>query len=158
MAVKSDTRTIGEHTYRVTQLTALKSRALFVRLVKLLGPAVVTVIGSGVNVNRAQLGGLLSELFTRLSDDELAYFCNVLGACTEVLGPGGAVVIDSPAMIDVHFAGRLLDMFKWLRFALEVQFSDFLSAAKATLAAGSTAQGTAPSASPSASTGTFGVS
>lgn len=158
MAVKTEDRTIGEHTYRVTQLTALKSRALFARLVRFVGPAAAAALGGGRRLSQLNVGELVSDIAGRVSDEELGYFCDVLGSCTEIVGSNGALVRLDRNVIDFHFAGHLLDMFTWMAFALEVNYSDFLSAWKRTPGAASMAPVSGPSPSPTASTGTFGVS
>lgn len=154
MAVKTDTRQIGEHKYRVTQLPGLKARELFTRIVRLIGPAAAAAVGSGRGLSRFDLGELFGSLTSRITDDELGHFCTVLGECTELLGSNGAATKLDTTLQDVHFAGELLNMFKWLQFALEVNFADFLSVWRRTQAAESTAQTSAASRSPQASTGT----
>lgn len=158
MAVKTEDRTIGAHTYRVTQLTALKARALFARLVRFIGPAAATALGGGRKLSQLDLGSLLSDLTERVTDEELGYFCDVLGSCSELVGTNGKTVALDREILDVHFAGALLDMFKWLAFALEVNFADFLTELKRTQAAASMAQVRAESKSPLVSTGTSSVS
>lgn len=154
MAVKTEERRIGDHTYRVTQLTALKARALFARLVRFVGPAAATAIGAGMKINMSQLGSLLSELTERVSDDELGWFAARLGECSYLVGDNGKALQLEPSVVDMHFAGSLLDMFKWMAFALEVNFADFLSELKRTQAVASMVPGNPESKSPSASTGT----
>lgn len=158
MAVKTEDRVIGEHTYRVTQLTALKARALFARLVRFVGPAAATVVGAGRKVSLGELGSILGDLSERVTDDELGWFCDRLGECSYIVGDGGRTQQLERAIIDIHFAGALLDMFKWMAFALEVNFADFLSELKRTQAAASMAQGKPESKSPQVSTGTSGAS
>lgn len=154
MAIQSDKRTIGEHTYRVTQLTALKGRALFTRLVRFLGPAAAGALGSRRGLGALDKGALMSDLATRVTDEELGYFCDVLGECTEIIGASGKAERLDRELFDVHFAGRMLDMFKWLQFALEVNFADFLSVLRRIPDASSTAPAMPQSPSPPASTGT----
>lgn len=154
MAVKTEERRIGDHTYRVTQLTALKARALFARLVRFIGPAAATAIGAGQLPSMGDLGGMLGELTERVSDDELGWFAARLGECSYLVGDNGKVLQLEPSVVDLHFAGALLDMFKWMAFALEVNFADFLSVLKRTQAAASTAPANQASRSPLDSTGT----
>jgi hypothetical protein len=157
MAVKSEERTIGEHTYRVTQLTALKSRELFSRLVRLLGPGVAAMVSAGQGISRSQISQMLGEISQRVTDDELDHFCRVLGSSSQIVAAGNAVTLDKE-VIDVHFAGQLFNLFKWLAFALEVNYSDFLSVFARMQAAVSAAAAKSPSPSPPASIGTFGAS
>lgn len=159
MALGVDERQIGEHTYRVTQLTTLKARALFARLVQFLGPGVATAISSGnvSSILNMDIGALVGSLADKFTDNELAYFCTQLGSCSEIVVDGKTQTLTN-AIIDVHFAGHLLDMFKWMAFALEVQFSDFLSEWKRIQAAALEAKAKSVQNSPAASTGTSGES
>jgi len=160
MAVQVETRTIGDVTYRVTQLTALKGRALFARLIRFVGPSVAAAVGSG-NVKSLldmDVGGILEQFSSRVTDEELGYFCDVLGSCTEIVGDNGATQALNKSVFDIHFAGRLLDMFKWMGFALEVNFADFLSVLKRIQGERSTAPASPVSPSQPLSTGTSGGS
>jgi tail assembly chaperone len=111
-----------------------------------------------LGADSASLVPMVTDFCERLSDDELGYFCETLGSCTEIVGDASSATLTTQLQ-DVHFAGHLLDMFKWLAFALEVNYADFLSAIKATQVAKSPAAVvSAASQSPSLSTGTSGVS
>jgi hypothetical protein len=162
MAVQTETRVIGGRNYRVTQLTALKARALFVRLVKMVGPMVAALLGSGnargfLEMEGKELGPMIVNFCERISDEELDFFCSVLGEQSQIVNERGEGAIMTRNIIDVEFAGRLMDLFKWLAFALEVNFTDFLSAAKAIPVGKSKAPVSDPLPFREASIGTSGV-
>lgn len=159
MALGVEERQIGEHVYRVTQLTALKGRALFARLIQFLGPAVAGAVSSGnlssiLNMDVGALVGMLADKFT---DNELAYFCTQLGSCSEIVVEDRAQKLTND-IIDIHFGGKLLEMFKWMGFALEVQFSDFLSELKRIQVAALAVKAKSAQKSPADSIGTSGGS
>jgi hypothetical protein len=166
MGLKQETRSIGKYKYRVTQLPALKARALFVRLTKALGPVLGTALeGIGpvtlrgmLGLNGATLGLLINEASTRLTEEDLTYFCDVLGESSELLGESGRGERLTESVQNIHFGGQLLQMFKWMGFALEVNFSDFLDGLKSLKAEKSTGRESSASPSPTDSTGTSGES
>jgi hypothetical protein len=163
MAVQTETRVIGGRTYRVTQLTALKARALFVRLIKMVGPMAAALLGTGnargfLDMDGKEVGPMIVSFCERISDEELDYFCSVLGEQSQVINERGEGATLARNIIDVEFAGRLMDLFKWLTFALEVNFSDFLSVAKAIPAAKSKGRTSEPLPFREGSTGTSGAS
>lgn len=160
MSMGVEDRQIGDRTFRVLQLPALKARALFARLVQFLGPAVAGAVSSGnmsalLNMDVGALVGTLSEKFT---EEELSYFGKVLGGCTQLVGDNGNTAVLDEKLQDVVFAGNILQMFKWMGFALEVQFSDFLSELKRIQAVALAAKEKSAQKSPAASTGTSGES
>lgn len=162
MALLTEDKQIGEHTFRVTQLTGIEGRKLFARLVRFVGPAIAGAVSSGrlkslLDIN-LDVGSLMGQLADKFTDDELDFFCKKLGACTELVGDNGKTTKLDLNIQDVIFAGHLFDMFKWMAFALEVQFSDFLSELKRIQAAKSTAPASDASTSLPVLTGTSGES
>lgn len=126
-------KVIGSHTYYVRQLGSSEARKLLVRLTTTLGPVLGAAIPQGVSFKdlmaiEVDLGKGLGELASRLREDDLEYVCRVLGAATEVDLGGGKQVPLTLEKQELHFCGgRLSELFKWLQFALEVQFSDFFA-------------------------------
>jgi hypothetical protein len=138
--LKTEERTIGAHTYRVTQLPAPVGRKLLVRLTKVIAP----VLGTGVkgidlkdpqklsllDIDLDSLGDALATFAEHLSEADLDYLCDVMAKQTQVnnigeLGPAQWLTLDS--VQEHHFAGQYGDMFRWLAFSLEVNYRSFLS-------------------------------
>lgn len=131
MQIETKSRTIGSHVYHVRQLGSSDARKLLVRLTSTLGPVLGAAIPQGVAFKDLlaldiDFGKGLSELATRLKEDDLEYVCRVLGSASQVdLGGGKLVLLDLQCQ-ELHFrGGQLKLLFQWLQFALEVQFSDF---------------------------------
>jgi len=127
MQLETKSKKIGQYDYRVTQLDALSGRKLFIRLAKIAGPAL-----GEFDTKDAQksIAAVLGKIAASLSDEDMDAFCDVLAKTTEVAG--GEYNQRSPQLADVfalHFAGKYLEMFQWLAFALEVNFGDFFSRA-----------------------------
>jgi hypothetical protein len=151
-AFKQESARIGAHTYKVTQLDALKGRRAFTRLAKLLGPAFAQLQGEGTDDEK--VARALTSLVDRMSEDDVDFFCDAFAELTEV--SGGAYKKAAPQLDTVfatHFAGNYLEMTRWLIFAMKVNFSSFFGGAGALLG-----QAASASTSPTTSTGSSGDS
>lgn len=126
-AFKVESKRIGAHDYKVTQLNAVTGRRVFTRLFKLVGPAMAKTEGrKGDDALAAAMTGLLEHL----SEDDVDYFCDVFSAVTSV--SGGAYSKAAPQLADVflsHFAGEYLAMMQWLAFCMQVNFRSFFAGA-----------------------------
>lgn len=180
MGFKAETRRIGPYEYKVTQMGAIKGRAVSLRLIKCFLPFFTEVMqGEPVKgkskkkiveeakegkidlKNLEWLGSALSKL--ELNEDDLTYLCDAFSPLTFVMLPDGR----NPRLdhiFDEHFAGHYVDLVKWLIFCVQVNFADFTDAA---LSAGSAAPNNEPtpmgaqsskSPFPTASTGSSGAS
>jgi hypothetical protein len=131
--VEIKSKVIGSHTYHVRQLGSKEARSLLVRLTSVLGPVLGAAIPQGASMAdimklQVQFGSGLAELANKLKEEDLEYACRVLGAATEVDLGGGKQVPLTLERQELHFCGgRLSEMFRWLQFALEVQYSDFFT-------------------------------
>ena len=114
---RNEERTIGEFTYRVTQLDTLTGIDVATRLMTKFGAA----LREGKTDDTLQAVGALVE---KLTSEEVKYYVNLFAARTEVIQPDGK----EPYLKDilaVHFAGRYGDLVEWLQFCFEVNFRDF---------------------------------
>src|SRR3954463_14684634 len=113
MSLDTKSLTIGDYTYNVTTLDAIKGRKAFVRLANAIGP---------VFDNVREETDFVRNILTKLSAADVDHFCDLFGATTSVTG--GVYEDKSPQLIGKtfmeHFAGNYLDMFEWLAFAVEV--------------------------------------
>ena len=164
MSIDTRERTIGEHTYRVSQFGAKHGRGMLVRLVKLAGPslgAALSALAQGkLSEFEAALAYALSqgvfELSERLNADEFSSVLDDFAKHTVVV-----IGDKEPRLSDVfdqHFAGRYDAMLQWAGFVVECNYGSFfvgsngaglLSRLRAVLSA---------SPSPSTSTGTSSAS
>lgn len=145
MGLKSQDKTIGDSSYRVTQLPAGRARKLLVRLYKVLGPAFGKLLeglddqaqklaGTGKapslgDVEMLSVSAAISTLALHLREEDLEYVVDqVLGSNSVEMSNGeGKWVRLTKETSDLHFAGRLDEMFRVLGFALEVNYSSFFS-------------------------------
>lgn len=104
------------------------------------------------------LEGNLDAALDKLTEADFDYFCDLFAKTTQVHGPDmkeGAWPYLSD-IFAVHFAGRYLEMMRWLAFALGVNFSSFFGGiGDAIKELGEKANALQ---SPKASTGTSGAS
>jgi hypothetical protein len=163
-------KTIGGHTYRVSQLGAKSGRIMLLRLIKLVGSgaaAGISSLGSGAAKSIEDLiargsGDAINELLHRLDEGEVSSILDELAKHTSVVIVEGKESREPllSDVFDIHFAGAYDEMLAWARFALEVNFGSFF--------AGSSGFGSAIkslllkvkslSKSPDTSTGTSGAS
>jgi hypothetical protein len=109
------TKKIGDHEYLVRQLPAMKAQRLFVRLSKLVGPALAELTSGG----KEGLKPAAMAILTQLNEADVEDITKQMIEMSEV---------DNKPMkltFDVHFRGKHADLWQWLLFALEVQFEDF---------------------------------
>ncbi len=163
--LEAQKRTIGEHTYEVTQLTAPIGRKLLVRLFKVLGPPIGAALaglpegdGDGVatgDLKTKAIGDAVMMLAETLTESELEHL-------VETLTPTTLYSLEADKWLQLkddnefHWAGRFLDMFAWIGFCLECNYSDFLGGqtSLAGIASAMSRGNLSPSPSQRTSTGT----
>jgi len=157
--IEQQEKEIGKTTYRVRQLGASKGARLLTRLYKLLGPSLADLlrgVGAGLgDMPVYMLADALKTLAERLPDGELETLIDDLAPTTEITRDGGAHWLQLKNEKELHFAGNYREMFMWLGFALEVNFSSFLgdSTSLREAFAGLIARAPSASQSPKGSTG-----
>jgi hypothetical protein len=175
--LETEDREICGRRYYVTTLPAKKGRAVLVRLTKVLGPVFGQLVSGdapatakhkaasaeriAAQINGASIARALAELAGRLSEADLDWLCETLGESTEVQTYDGAGEERRQRLTageqQFHFAGKFLEMFSWLGFALEVNFRDFFTGSPIgsaiVRAAGAVAAKTVEASSPSQSPG-----
>jgi|SRR6185436_16957014 len=119
MSLTVETKTIGEHTYEVTQLGALVGRKVLFRLGKLLGP----LMAGGDNP--AAVAGATASL----QDADFDWLCDVFAGSTKLIqqSTNGPIKIALGGVFDSHFAGRYDAMIQWLGTCVQVNFASFLA-------------------------------
>lgn len=139
------TKTIDGDTYKVLMLDPMVSADLLLDLSTIFGPS-LSIMGSGLLKARNSkealqqlmegVGGTedlvgmnlekaISSLIERLSKEKQREIVGVLSGVTSVQKDDAWPSLES--IFSIHFRGRLKAMYKWLAFALQVQFKDFFS-------------------------------
>lgn len=124
-------RTIEGVTFEVTPLGHKTARGAFVRLSRAVGPALAKAAGSGdvtdLTGADVDVAAALAALVDQVSDGDLEWFSDVLGKTTRFSQDGEKWPQLDSSNREVLFGGRLLLFFRWLVFALEVNYSDFFA-------------------------------
>lgn len=148
--MKQEEKRIGDYTYRVTQLDAIEGSRVFVRFTKTFGPAL-----SSLNTDdfESTVGSLIAGFTSRLEEKDFEHYCRLFAKLTEVEG-GDLEDGASPQLSDifaVHFAGRYLELVRWLIFCFEVNFRGFFDGAGDLLRKATASASKSPKASTSSS-------
>lgn len=135
-------KTIGSCTYRVRQLGPTPAIGLLLDVLHVAGPAFGKLADS-IGARKGESFALKDVLDRALPADTFARVVEAflagadearvqksiktLADATEVLKPGGGGYQKLSPIYENHFCGdaSLVDLFGWLLFALEVQYSDF---------------------------------
>lgn len=123
----TQTRDIDDITFRVEQLDVKTARAVFIRLTHLLGPSLAELgklagDGSILDVDHTAALGVISKLLASATEEDLEYLVQVFMKKSKFKMPEATGLVP---LVDIAFTGRLLTMFKWLAFAIEVNYADF---------------------------------
>lgn len=167
MQIVQQDREIDGVTYRVGPLTAAVGRKLLVELKSLLGPTLAEIVrGAGsldlsekslLDMDLGPVANAIAAFAEDVTPEKYEYIVTTLASQSQYSEDGGKFI---PFKMNTeHFRGRYLSEIKWLAFALEVNYSDFLSVLNPTTNALSALVAEASkSRSQTSSTGTSGES
>jgi hypothetical protein len=141
---EEQTKEIGASTYLVRQLPATQAQRLFVRLSKLVGPAIAELTTGG----KDGLKGAAMHVLGGLEPSDVEDITKQMAKMSEVDNKP----LDK--IFDVHFTGKQAELWQWLLFALEVQYKDFFDVLRGLFAEAAVGSG---STSPSISGGQPGA-
>lgn len=122
---KIDRRKIGDEEYQMIQLPVLLAGKGMLRLSKALGPA--ALLASEGDVKPATI---LAALTSGVSDAEYDWFVANLEPMTKILKDSGQPEhpIEMPFRASEAFEGSPGQLFEWLLWGIQHNFSDFLGA------------------------------
>ncbi len=147
MQSDSNTKTIGESSYEIFMLPATTGLDVFLDLARIVGPA-IGVVFDGADLKELDTIGDLAfsgdvfekaarQIFQAEEKETVKATIKILAAHTHV---DGKKLGDT---FEAHFQGKIGEMFKWLVFALEVNYSDFLDVSRISLGRAIAAKGEA---------------
>lgn len=165
--LEQKTKSIDGITYRVSQVGGKRALKMFTTLAKMLAPALAKAAESmptggfkslsTVDLSSLNIGTAVEALVDRLDEPKITEIIDTLAGVTEC-NDGGDKWPQLSGVFDIHFAGKMSSLFKWLAFALEVQFGDFFDAfGSLAQKVGSPKSAGQASASPSISSGQSGA-
>lgn len=138
MATKTDTREIDGMQFMVTGLPAWQSMKMLTRIGRILGPSLAKMVGSkrvgasimDIELDGAQIGQAVELLFEKLTEAELESISKKLLENSFVDPGDGKGLRPLLPVFDDVMAGKTFTIFKLLKFAFEVNYSDFSDAAE----------------------------
>lgn len=112
---------IGGRLFQVRVLAFNEGRQVYSRLQRLLNMYEdESLAGAGVF--------MVAGLAGAVSDDDLAFYCNVFGKCTTVaVSATSTLDLSDDTKRTAVFAGRFEDMFDWLDFCVKVNFAGVIA-------------------------------
>lgn len=134
MAVKTDTRNICDTEYTVRSLGARVGAEGLRRIASVSGPVIGSIVSEmkpgGLDANVTVIGNAFLMAVGRLSEADLAWFCDAFSDRTEygvATQQGTRLKVGLKAGFDDHFAGEYEALVLWLGFCLEVNYSAFFT-------------------------------
>lgn len=127
MALKTESRRIGERDVDTTQLPARRAVKLAGKLARLLAPAFGKVKGLTGQSDLADLAPALGSFFGALPPDEYDSLLIEILCMTTVTHEGRRLTLDRVERIDEVFGADMMGMLKVCMFALQVNFADFIA-------------------------------
>lgn len=120
---------IGDYEYQFFMLPAMDSVKLFLRIIKIVGPALMAVEGKeekeeSILDRKIDIKQLVEALQNSLHETEVEGIINILLSQTLCEGVGQ---LSSKAVVNEHFKGNIKHLFMVIWGALEAQYSDFLA-------------------------------
>jgi len=117
-------KVIGTETYLVTKMDAISALQVQTKLIKLLGPGVIALLGKETSV-KDKIELLVPKLMENFDDTLVNTIIKdlfAIGVFIEVDVPGSDPI---PKKVDFaqHFRGRIMEMWKVAMFILEVNFA-----------------------------------
>lgn len=130
MPQDKQSRQIGDHEFTCWPLDPFTANDLLLDLGEAFGAAggkLDFLDGEGIDakVDAASIARAVGEFCRNVPREKFHYMVKRLGERTSVQGVG---LLENQARIDELFRGRLLDLYKWIAFALEVNYRDFFGA------------------------------
>jgi len=112
---------INGHDYACTQFPARKGVALQARMLKLCGSGIASLLSGGMSAE-VNFTPVIAAITEKLDENDVVKFIEDILACTR---RDGAEL--TPTAIDSVFVGEYLDLFKAVKFVLEVNFASFFA-------------------------------
>jgi len=126
--IKVKKEVIDGVTFEVTKLGFADSRELFLRLTKRLGPGLIGVLQGSKSLADLSLVDSFERLVNGLDVKELEEVTEQLGTVTRYQVDGKWPFLDADHRELLFGEAGLLLYFRWLLFALRVQYADFWTA------------------------------
>ena len=128
MGLKIETRTIDGLQVRTQQLPALRAWPLFIKLGRIIGPALTKaadIKDISLDMDLGELAPAIGALFAGIEPNEAADLAREILMSTTVVMDNKNFELMNEGAIDTVFSGRFLVFMKTMAFAIQVNFQDF---------------------------------
>ena len=123
MGCKTENTTFGENEYSVTQWPAEKSILMKMKLMRVLGPALVELAQINDANDSEQFSIIAKAINSMFATNQPEEVTALLKQCVVGVGLNGKILTDS--QFDPHFSGdNLLECYKVFTFVIRVNYSD----------------------------------
>lgn len=155
MARERESTVIDGHRYEMTMLGATAGYRLFNRLFKMFGPsfgAIMDAVGTDgiedADLSSQVVVNAIRTLSDQVKEADLDHVVESLRGQTHVGIGGTEKTVPLSSVFEVHFAGDILSLGKWVIWGLQVQYATFANAfgtLRPPVAVGATQAETSPS-------------
>ena len=132
--LESETTTINGRTYEVTKLPYKLGKKILLILYRTVGPAAAEALAKAPEGNLADIqvrhlapafSAAVGGLAERLEEKDFDLVVDTMAQYTKISKEGASNLIPLKGEIEFHFSGNYGELFKWLGFALRVNYSGF---------------------------------
>ena len=120
MACKTETKTIGEHDYSVTQWNATKAIITKMKLIKCFGPAMGSLVVE--NSNDIDIGNAFAKLFSNYNPEEMV---ELFKECIIGVSCDGTFITGSK-FEELYSGDNLLDAYKVFMFVVKTNYASLM--------------------------------
>lgn len=129
--ISTEKREIDGDTYLITTLGAAEATRVSVKLAKVFGGGIATIVAKNNADNNDAVAGAIYDIVSAIDAETVEYLCDVFGRSTEYKKAGAVKSFKLDAdQRNVIFSGRLDNMFRWLKACIEVNFTPLLNMIK----------------------------
>jgi len=135
--IKNESRIIGGRQTTSSQFPAMTATGLSVRLIKLIGPSLAHILSADVQSmeelmkKNVDIGLIVADLLMALDEDKVLSLVRDLLKNTTVVHNGALVELGNDVTINMVYTGDLGSLMDTVRFAIQLNFANFIKGVSA---------------------------
>jgi len=135
--IKNESRIIGGRQTTSSQFPAMTATGLSVRLIKLIGPSLAHILSADVQSmeelmkKNVDIGLIVADLLMALDEDKVLSLVRDLLKNTTVVHNGALVELGNDVTINMVYTGDLGSLMDTVRFAIQLNFANFINGVSA---------------------------
>ena len=135
MGLKTELEEVGDRTFQVTQIPGGDSLVMFVKLLRIFGPALGSIagddqeLGALLEADVGKLGTAIARLCSNLDPLEMLELAQEFSRHAKISlegQPGTLIDLHEKAIFDETFGGRIDLLLGFIAFSLKVNYRSFL--------------------------------